>query len=111
MSELETIVATLGVERSASLFHSILPLINMRRYELLECLHNQDWESAAQYAHSLLATGHLLASKTLLDQLVLIENSAISIIQNPAFIRQVEAELAASIQQLTQYSHTLDAKL
>jgi len=42
---------------------------------------------------------------------VLIENSAISIIQNPAFIRQVEAELAASIQQLTQYSHTLDAKL
>lgn len=111
MSELETIVATLGVEKSASLFHSILPLINIRRYELLECLHHQDWEGAAQYAHNLLATGHLLASKTVLEQLMLIEKRDTSVIQDPAFLKRLESELAASIQQLTQYSQSIHTRL
>lgn len=111
MSELETIVATLGVEKSVNLFHSILPLIQIRRYELMECLHNQDWESASHYAHNLLATGHLLASKTLLDQLILIEKSELSTIQKPEFIQQLSSELDNSLQQLTYYSKAIKTKL
>ncbi|HPY41156.1 MAG TPA: hypothetical protein PLM98_11605 [Thiolinea sp.] len=107
MSELETIVATLGVERSASLFHSILPLISIRRYELLECLHSQDWDGAAHYAHNLLATGHLLSSKTLLDQLILIEKHELAAIQEPNFINQLTDELDTSLQQLARYSKTI----
>lgn len=104
MNELETIVATLGVERSASLFHSILPLINVRRHELLECLNHQDWEGAAHYAHNLLATGHLLASKALIDQLMLIEKREISQIHNADFIQQLNSELDMSLQRLLHYS-------
>lgn len=104
MNELETIIATLGVERSASLFHSILPLIKVRGYELLERLNHQDWEGAAQYAHNLLATGHLLASKTLLEQLMLIEKGEISIIHTPEFTQQLNTELDISLQRLLQYS-------
>lgn len=111
MSELETIVATLGVEKSAKLFHSILPLIQTRRYELLACLHRQDWQGAARYAHNLLATGHLLASKPLLDQLVLIEKMEIPSLQNPEFIQQLSTELDNSLQQLTHYSKTLQTHL
>lgn len=107
MSELETIVATLGVEKSVSLFHSILPLINTRRHELLECLYSKDWEGAAHSAHNLLTTGHLLASKALLDQLILIEKRDTSTVQNPVFIQKIETELAISVQQLTHYSQTM----
>lgn len=110
MSELETIVATLGVEKSANLFHSILPLIQIRRYELIECLHSQDWQGAARYAHNLLATGHLLASETLLDQLILIEKVDIPSIQTPEFIQQLSAELDLSLQQLTHYSKAIKTK-
>lgn len=110
MNELDTIVATLGVERSASLFHSILPLISVRRYELIECLHSQDWEGAAQYAHNLLATSHLFASKTLLDQLILIEKSDITTIQELTFINRITDELNNSLALLTYYSQSLTTK-
>ena len=111
MNELETIVATLGVERSANLFHSIVPLLNIRRHELLECLNKQDYAGAAHYAHNLLATGHLLASKTLLDQLMLIERCDPTLIQPPDFIQKLDAELAASLQRLTQYSKSMRPNL
>ncbi|MFZ1387318.1 MAG: hypothetical protein WBP46_12100 [Thiolinea sp.] len=104
MSELETIIATLGVERSANLFHSILPLINAHRYELLECLYNQDWDGAAQHAHKLLATGHLLGSQHLLEQLMLIEKHDTSTILELNFINQLTAEIDSGLKQLTQYS-------
>ena len=106
MSEFETIVATLGVERSASLFHSILPLINVRRYELIECLSHEDWESASQYAHKLLATGHLLNSSALIAQLILIEKREISVIREPDFIQQLVNKFDSSLQQLMNYSQT-----
>jgi hypothetical protein len=107
MNELETIVATLGVERSASLFHSILPLLNVRRYELIECLHEQDWDGASKYAHNLLAVGHLLSSKTLIDQLILIEKRELALLQDINFINHFTDELNASIQQLSMYSKKL----
>ena len=103
MSELDAIVATLGVERSANLLRSILPLMHIRRHELLECLSQQDWQGAAHYAHNLLSTGHLLASNNLLDKLKLIEQQQVELIQQPSFTQELSSELESSLQQLSYY--------
>lgn len=102
MNELQTLLSTLGDEKTANLLQKVLPILYQRRQQLLASLAAEEWESASLQAHRLLASGHLLGSETLTTQLRAIERLDVEQLQQHYFQTQLAEQLTASLERLNQ---------
>jgi len=100
MNDIQSMLATLGKNKTEELLIFIKPHLTERSHKLLNNLAAQDWSQAAHEAHRILASAGLFTSEALIDSLKQVEQQNETHLKQDAFQQQLRRQLQENCQQL-----------
>lgn len=100
MNDIDSMLATLGNNKTRELLIFMKPHLIERSHKLLNHLASQDWAQAAHEAHRLLASSGLFTSEALIASLKKVEQQDEACLQRDSFQQQLSQQLQENYKQL-----------